>query len=120
MSRRCSVLVIDDDPDLIELETQILESAGYDVRCARDGLEGLERVTERMPNLILLDMRMPRMSGTEFAREFRRRHGRACPIIVITAAENAHARAREVGAEGFFSKPFEIDELLNAAKRLVS
>jgi CheY-like chemotaxis protein len=120
MSRRCSVLVIDDDDDLIELETHILESAGYDVRSARDGLEGLERVTERMPDLILLDMRMPRMSGTEFAREFRRRHGNACPIIVVTAAENAHARACEVGAEGFFSKPFEIDELLKAAKRLVS
>jgi two-component system, chemotaxis family, chemotaxis protein CheY len=119
MARRRSVLVIDDDDDLIALETQMLEYAGYDVRSARDGREGLERVSEQMPHLILLDMRMPRMSGTEFAREFRRLHGHACPIIVVTAAENAYARAREVGAEGFFSKPFEMDELLKAAGRLV-
>jgi CheY-like chemotaxis protein len=113
------VLVIDDDDDLVALEAHILEEAGYHVRTASDGCEGLERVAEQMPSLILLDMRMPRMNGSEFAREFRARHGRPCPIIVVTAAESAHARARELEAEAVFSKPFEIDELLQAVSRLV-
>lgn len=120
MARRASVLVIDDDADLLALETQILEHAGYEVRTARDGCEGLERVAEEMPALILLDMRMPRMGGGEFAQRFHDRYGSACPIIVVTAAENARASAREVGAEAFFSKPFEIDELLQTTARFLS
>ena len=117
--RMRSVLVIDDDEDLIALEACILEDAGYHVRTARDGCEGLERVAEQMPGLILLDMRMPRMNGNEFAREFRARYGRACPIVVVTADENARVRAHEVGADASFSKPFDMDELLDAAARLL-
>jgi CheY-like chemotaxis protein len=120
MSPGRSVLVIDDDDDLVALEAHILEGAGYHVRTASDGCEGLERVAEQMPSLILLDMRMPRMNGSEFALEFRRRYGRACPIVVVTAAENAHVRAREAGAEAVFTKPFEIEELLETAARLLS
>jgi DNA-binding response OmpR family regulator len=57
------------------------------------------------------------MNGWEFAREFRARHGRAAPIVVVTAAENARARAAEVGADGWLSKPFEIDDVLRMVAR---
>jgi CheY-like chemotaxis protein len=90
----------------------VLSDAGYRVRTAPEGAAALVRVAEEMPGLILLDMRMPGMNGWEFAREFRARHGRACPIVVVTAAENARARAAEVEAEGWLSKPFEIDDVL--------
>jgi CheY-like chemotaxis protein len=70
-----------------------------------------------MPGVILLDMRMPGMNGWDFAREFRARHGRACPIVVVTAAENARARAEEIGAEGWLSKPFELEDVLATVER---
>jgi CheY-like chemotaxis protein len=106
------VLVVEDDADLLALMELVLSDAGYRVRTATEGGAALDRVEEEMPGLILLDMRMPGMNGWEFAREFRARHGRACPIVVVTAAENARARAAEVEAEGWLAKPFEIDDVL--------
>ncbi|HSN14396.1 MAG TPA: response regulator [Anaeromyxobacteraceae bacterium] len=106
------VLVVEDDVDLASLMALVLSDAGYRVRTAPEGGAALQRVAEEMPGLILLDMRMPGMNGWEFARQFRARHGRAAPIVVVTAAENARARAAEVEAEGWLAKPFEIDEVL--------
>jgi len=106
------VLVVEDDSDLVSLMELVLSDAGYRVRTAPEGGAALARVAEEMPGLILLDMRMPGMNGWEFAREFRARHGRAAPIVVVTAAENARARAAEIEAEGWLSKPFEIDDVL--------
>ena len=111
------VLVVEDDADLVALLELVLADAGYRVRTAREGREALDRVSEGMPGLVLLDMRMPGMNGWEFAREFRARHGRAAPIVVVTAAENARARAAEIEAEGWLSKPFEIDEMLRLVAR---
>jgi CheY-like chemotaxis protein len=115
-----SVLVVDDDEDLVALETEMLESAGYDVKTARDGCEALDRVAEEMPGLIFLDLRMPRMNGFEFAREFQVRYGRACPIVVVTADENALLRARQLGADACFAKPFEVDDFLAVAAKFLA
>ncbi len=111
------VLVVEDDPDLLALEEAFLAEAGYRVSCAADGLEALDRVEREMPGLILLDMRMPRMNGWEFAREFRARYGNACPIAVITAAENARLRAQEIDADAWLEKPFDLDEVLRLVAR---
>ncbi len=111
------VLVVEDDQDLSALLELVLSDAGYRVRLAGDGREALARVEEEMPGVILLDMRMPVMNGWEFAREFRARHGRACPLVVVTAAENARLRADEIGAEGWLSKPFDLDEVLSMVER---
>ncbi len=113
------VLVVEDDLDLLGLVEMLLQDAGYPVRTASNGLLALERVAEEMPALILLDMRMPVMNGWEFAREFRARHGRACPIVVVTAAENAQLRAAEVEAEGWLAKPFDLDDVLRMVARFV-
>ncbi|HVO18839.1 MAG TPA: response regulator [Anaeromyxobacter sp.] len=117
MSR--SVLVVEDDLDLVGLMEMVLTDAGYEVRTAGDGRRALERVTEGMPGLVLLDMRMPVMNGWEFAREFRSRYGRACPIVVVTAAENAQLRAAEIEAEGWLAKPFELDDVLRLVARFL-
>ena len=111
------ILVVEDDPDLLALVEMILADAGYRVMTAPDGRAALARVAAEMPALIFLDMRMPGMNGWEFAREFRARHGRAAPIVVATAAENARARAEEIGAEGWLAKPFDLDDVLRAAER---
>ena len=114
-----SVLVVEDDPDLVDLLQVILQDVGYRVATATDGLEALARVQAEMPSLILLDMRMPRMNGWEFAAEFRARWGRACPIVVVTAAENARLRAEEIGADGWLEKPFELEDVVRAVERYV-
>jgi CheY-like chemotaxis protein len=114
-----SVLVVEDDPDLAALVQMILADGGYEVTLASDGLAALARVAERMPGVILLDMRMPIMNGWEFAREFRSRFGRAAPVVVVTAAENARARAEEIDADGWLEKPFEIEEVVRMASRFL-
>lgn len=116
---RPSILVVEDDLDLLGLVEMLLQEAGYRVRTASHGVQALERVSEEMPALILLDMRMPIMNGWEFAREFRARHGRACPIVVVTAAENAQLRAKEVEADAWLAKPFDLDDVLRMAARFV-
>jgi CheY-like chemotaxis protein len=113
------VLVVEDDVDLASLLQMIVGEAGYDVRTAPDGAQALERVAERMPALVLLDMRMPVMNGWEFARAFRARYGRAAPVVVVTAAEDARARAEEIEADGWLEKPFEIDDVLHIVERWV-
>jgi DNA-binding response OmpR family regulator len=111
------VLVVEDDPDLLEIESAILRDAGYRVVEASDGFEALEAAERERPALVLLDMRMPRMNGWEFAREFRARHGSGCPIVVVTAAEDARARAREIGADAWLEKPFEVADVLRLLAR---
>jgi CheY-like chemotaxis protein len=113
-----TVLVIEDDKDLRELVAMMLEDAGLCVLAAGNGQEGLDRVQMRMPDLILLDMKMPVMNGWQFAAEFRARYGAAAPIVVITAAEHASLRAQEIGAVGWISKPFEMDEFIKQVKAL--
>ena len=111
------VLVVEDDPDPLALMELVLAGAGHRVRTAPEGGAALARTAEELPGLIFLDMRMPGMNGWEFAREFRARHGRACPIVVVTAAENARERAEEIGADGWLAKPFDLDDVLRMAER---
>jgi urea transport system substrate-binding protein len=115
MVARRLVLVVEDEDDLRELEATCLEGADYRVVTARDGRDALDKVAIEMPDVILLDMKMPGMDGWAFAREFRSRYDCDAPIVVVTAAANALTRANEVGADGFLGKPFEISELLEAA-----
>jgi DNA-binding response OmpR family regulator len=116
---RASVLVVEDDADLAALVEMIVSDAGYAVRGASDGADALARVEDEMPALVLLDMRMPVMNGWEFAREFRARWGRAAPIVVVTAAEDARLRAQEIDADGWLEKPFEIEDMLATVHRFL-
>jgi CheY-like chemotaxis protein len=113
------VLVVEDDPDLLSLVAMILGDAGYEVAAAEDGLQALARIEERMPGVILLDMRMPVMNGWEFAREYRARFARAAPIVVVTAAEDARARAQEIGADAWLEKPFDLDDVVRTVARFL-
>jgi CheY-like chemotaxis protein len=97
----------------------ILGDAGYDVAAAGDGLQALARIEKRMPGVILLDMRMPVMNGWEFAREYRARFARAAPIVVVTAAEDARARAQEIGADAWLEKPFDLDDVVRTVARFL-
>ncbi|HKE83160.1 MAG TPA: response regulator [Vicinamibacterales bacterium] len=120
MTRAPHILLVDDDPDLVEILRILLEDCGYSVRCARNGREALESVAQERPAVILLDMLMPVMDGWRCAREVRARYGRGVPIVVVTAAENARARANTVGSiDEVLAKPFDIQELLRIVDRYV-
>lgn len=113
------VLIVDDDPDMLDTTEEALVARGYRVVTAKNGQEALQRVAETRPQLILLDMRMPVMDGWAFARAFRERYGRTIPIVVVTAAEDSKLRADEIGAEGELGKPFELDDLYAVVSDLV-
>jgi CheY-like chemotaxis protein len=118
MSR--TVLVVDDDEDLREVTVDLLRARGYDADGAEDGAAALERIRAAgVPAVILLDMRMPVMNGWQFARVFREHHDRSAPIVVVTAASDAHRSAKEVEADGWLSKPFDPDELLAAVEERI-
>jgi CheY-like chemotaxis protein len=98
------VLVVDDDPDILEAICDILETEGYEVARARHGEEALMRVEARRPAVILLDLMMPVMDGVAFAQALRLRPAvRDVPIVVISADGNPQ-RAASVGASGYLAK----------------
>ena len=111
------VLVVDDDPDLMELVRVMVATSGYEVRCASNGREAIQRVEEKRPAVVLLDMLMPVMDGWQCARELRKRYGHDVAIVVVTAAEHARARAEEIDGDDVLSKPFEMDDLLRVVAR---
>jgi CheY-like chemotaxis protein len=110
------VLVVDDDPDILEAVSDILEGEGYRVARARHGVEALDRVEAERPDLVLLDLVMPVMDGAGFVRALRER-GDDIPTVVISA-EGGAGRARAVGVQGFLAKPFDIDALLSRVAAL--
>ena len=113
MAESCTVLVIEDDDAVRELFALALEDAGYRVLVAADGRAGLEVLQREQPHLVLLDMRMPRFNGWEFAASYRAAPPPHAPIIVMTAGRDIATKAEDVGAVGHLSKPFDLDELLS-------
>ena len=111
------VLIVEDDPDLLDMMEIVLDAAGYPVRKALHGKEALDLVALEMPAVILLDMKMPVMDGWEFAQRFRQLYGDAAVVVVVTAAADARLRAEEIGASDYLAKPFEIDELVRCVER---
>jgi CheY-like chemotaxis protein len=106
------VLVVDDDPDILDAICDILDAEGYRVSRARHGREALEQVDHELPDVILLDLMMPVMDGVAFSQALRKRpEGNDVPIVVISADGNPQ-RATAVGAVGYLAKPFDIDALL--------
>ena len=108
------VVYIEDDPEMIELVSLILQSRGLDVIGAHGGRKGLETAKEEIPDLILLDLIMPVMDGFE-AMEHLQKENIKIPIIIITAyiKDNTYRRCKELGAAGFLNKPIKMHELFN-------
>ena len=109
------ILVIDDDPSILETVSEILADEGYLVERATNGAEGLALLGQIHPRVVLLDMRMPVLDGWGFARGVKQK-GLALPIVVMTAAQDAKRWAAEIDAEGYLSKPFELLDLLEAVE----
>ncbi len=119
MSAAPKVLIVDDDPDLLALMAETLDLEGYRVESAVNGARALDNVSRGMPDLILLDMKMPVMDGKEFTRRFREAHDHQAPIVLVTAAADAGRSAAEIGVNGWLGKPFDLDALLDVVAREV-
>jgi two-component system cell cycle response regulator len=118
----CLVLIADDNPQILELLEAYLEPLGPRVETAADGREALAAVELRPPDLILLDIMMPRMSGYEVCRTLKDdKRWREIPVIMVTALheEGDMERARECGADDFLSKPVSKIELLSRVSNLL-
>ncbi len=109
------ILIIEDEPNQAELIRYNLESEGYRVLVAFDGEDGLIQTMETIPDLILLDWMIPKVSGIEVCRQLRKnRSTREIPIILLTARseEEDKVRGLDIGADDYVIKPYSIKELL--------
>ncbi|HEY8439536.1 MAG TPA: response regulator transcription factor [Candidatus Limnocylindrales bacterium] len=113
------ILIVDDDPNLLVLLADQLRNDGYDIQTARDGDEALRRLRTGWPDLLIIDMMMPRMDGLSLAREIK---GRAdLPIIVLSAIDAGDSKADllEEVAEDYVTKPYHYPELRARINRVL-
>jgi two-component system, OmpR family, phosphate regulon response regulator PhoB len=110
-----TVLIVEDEEAVRELEKFILEAEGYEVMEARDGLEGLAKAEFKKPDLILLDLMMPDVSGGRMFDEMQEHPATAgIPIIVVTGKPDAHEIFDDqIGQKNVVMKPFEAEALLD-------
>ena len=116
------ILVVDDEPDAVELIEFNLKANGYDVATAADGEEALEKARALLPNLIILDIMLPEVDGMEVCKILRRdQRTSGIPIIMLTAkaAEIDRVLGFELGADDYVTKPFSPRELVLRVKRLL-
>lgn len=113
-SASVTVLVVDDDPGVLEVLQLALDAEGYNVVVARNGREALEQAARSQPRLILVDLMMPVMDGWEFVREFRRRRrDERTPVIILSALRHVEEATRNLDVQAVLAKPFNLDELLD-------
>ena len=112
------ILVVDDDPSILDTVSEILIFEGYAVETARNGQEALRCIAHVLPSLVLLDMRMPVLDGWGLVRQLQQQ-GLTLPILVMTAAQDARKWAQEVGAHGYLAKPFDLTELLSSVEHVL-
>lgn len=109
---RNRILIVEDDLDILRLLSRELEDAGFEVAAYDTGMRGLSAVRESNPDLVILDLGLPDISGQEIAR--RLRHTGNIPIIILTAADEIGTKVEmlNAGADDYLAKPFHVEELL--------
>lgn len=127
MEKQPKLLVVDDDPDILDAITTILATQPYDIRTARDGVECVDQVREHIPDLIILDLLMPKKDGFAVVRELREnpKYGKI-PILILTSVREDASRRRyelETGlamdVQDYVEKPISPMDLLDRVKKLL-
>ena len=116
------VLVVDDDPEIVDAVGEALQDDGYLVETATDGATALKRVLEAPPDLIVLDVRMPNLNGWEFCEIVRRQsHTRDVPVLFLTACSEVRDQitAMQVGGSDHLPKPFRLAALRDKVRSLI-
>jgi len=111
---RLRVLVVEDSPPLRRLLASLFEGAGHRIDFAADGVQGLNLALEDSPDVVVLDLGLPRLDGLQVCRELRARANRHIPILMLTARDTVSDKLQgfEAGADDYLAKPFSGDELL--------
>ena len=115
-----TILIVDDDPDSLDIVRTFLESKGYDVHTARDGRDGLAKVEEVEPDLVLLDVMMPGMDGWEVARVIKNHPEHGATRVVMLTARSGFSDKQEglrAGADDYIVKPIRLDELATRVEK---
>jgi DNA-binding response OmpR family regulator len=121
------VLIVDDDPDLVETVAMMLEAKGYEVGKAYDGIEGEEAIKKRRPDVVVLDVMMPRKNGYQLCKELKANKWTSdIPIVLLTAVGEAvptttysHYEGMSTEAEDYIAKPVDAKTLVEAVERLL-
>ena len=113
------VLIVDDNSDTADLLAELLQHTGHTARVANDGSEGMARLHERIPDVVVLDVEMPKLTGPEMALQmFHQDRGlEEVPIVLCSGALDLDAFARQVGTKYFLEKPYDAVELLALIER---
>lgn len=125
MAGQKTILVVDDEPDVVTYLTTLLEDNGYATVAAADGVEALDQVEAQRPDLISLDITMPEKSGVRFYREMRENDAtKGIPIIIVTGVapefERFISTRKQVPPpDGYMSKPIDRDEMIRMVKDLI-
>ena len=116
------ILLVDDDAEIVESLRLALEANGYAVLVARDGNQGLALSERENPDLVILDMMMPKRSGFLVLEKMRRTRDTPMRVIMITANEGTRhkAYAEMLGVDDYIRKPFAMDKLVDAVERLLA
>jgi CheY-like chemotaxis protein len=115
------VLVVDDEPQVVWVIQFSLEAEGYETFTAHDGVEAMEQIAAHRPDLVVLDVMMPRMDGWSVLRSLATLPDAERPrVVMVTALASAadRARATELGADAYITKPFGVEELLDVLQGL--
>ncbi|MDD5424608.1 MAG: response regulator [Candidatus Omnitrophica bacterium] len=109
-----TILIVDDEEDLVKVTTFRLKSLGYNVAAGVNGQEALDLIKEKRPDLVLLDLRLPVMDGRDVCKAVKANPElKDIPIVMFTAStEQISVQAKEAGADGFLVKPFEQEQLI--------
>ena len=119
MQRAGSVLVVDDQTEIVELVVDFLRDEGYSVRGVTDGAAALAAITNEPPAMVLLDMFMPHMTGSELWEHLQRQNLTDIPVVLMTASPSAAQDLLAQGATDYLAKPFDLDQLLECVARYV-
>jgi DNA-binding response OmpR family regulator len=121
---QATVLLAEDDPDVADLVRHVLEAEGYHVELARDGAEALERFEACCPDLVVLDVMMPRLTGFEVLTRLREleESGSAVPVLILSArtSQDDIVKGFELGVSDYVTKPFMIGELRARVRSLLA
>jgi DNA-binding response OmpR family regulator len=116
------ILVVDDEEEILKVLWYRLNAAGFDVITAKDGPEGYEKACKEKPDLIVLDLMLPKLDGYKVCRmlKFDEKY-KSIPIILVTARaeDNDKKLGREVGADAYVTKPYEAEVLLGKISELI-
>ena len=121
-AKKKRILLVDDDAEIIESLRYALEAKGYDILIARDGNQGLAMAEREDPDLVILDMMMPKRSGFLVLEKLRRTRPVPVRVIMITANEGSRhkAYAEMLGVDDYIRKPFAMDRLVDSVDRLLA